>query len=154
MIGSPVQDKVAPALLSCMSQSAASPSIQRTAIKALRKMMLTPEVGSPEIRQIRNQLPPLLQHGVMMTEQLWRGSQLALLLCKTNSWSSAVNIKQHRCELSLKWNIHLCFKSVYIPVLPQAPAPVFTFSIASLVWNQSQTDLAKQSWNSGECQSL
>lgn len=59
MIGIPVQEKVAPALLSCMSQSAASPSVQRTAIKALRKMRLTPEIRETllQIYQDENALP-------------------------------------------------------------------------------------------------
>ncbi|XP_062378186.1 apolipoprotein B-100 [Sardina pilchardus] len=44
MIGIAVQDKVQPALLSCVSQSAASPLVQRTAIKALRKMDMKSEI--------------------------------------------------------------------------------------------------------------
>ncbi|XP_041928257.1 apolipoprotein B-100 [Alosa sapidissima] len=44
MIGMQMQEKVEPTLLSCMSQSAASPSVQRTAIKALRNMRMSEEI--------------------------------------------------------------------------------------------------------------
>ncbi|KAL2098724.1 hypothetical protein ACEWY4_005204 [Coilia grayii] len=44
IMGVPVQDLLEPTLLTCVSQSAASPSVQRAAIQALRKMRESPEI--------------------------------------------------------------------------------------------------------------
>lgn len=90
MIGTPVQNKLEAALLSCMSQSSASPSVQTAAIRAFRKMW-SPQV-SIEIRPIRRQSASLLQHAVMMTGQLLRGGQWAPLLDTAHGTANSMGV--------------------------------------------------------------